>query len=125
MRGEPVNIKNMFTVSPVSNQKMSRYCNLRRLVNEDGVSYIESPVKMQVRESTKDSFYVVGAGFENRLDLISYKFYKTPFLWWVIASVNHIDNPMVVDVGIVLRIPSLSELYAPGGVLTSLRGDYK
>lgn len=124
MRGEPVEIKSMYTVVPVANQKMSRYCNLRRIINEDGVAYIESPVKFQIRESTKDSFYVVGAGFENRLDLISYKFYNTPFLWWVIASVNHIDNPTVVDVGLVLRIPSLSELYAPGGILATLRGDY-
>lgn len=121
MRGEPVEIKSMYKTTPVATQKLSRYSNLRRIVNEDDVSYIESPEKIIIKESTKDTFYSVGAGFENRLDLISYKFYNTPFLWWVIAEVNHLYNPMFVEVGTILRIPSLSDLYAPDGVLSRLQ----
>lgn len=44
------------------------------------------------------------------LDNISYKFYNTPQLWWVICIVNNITNPF-------------EELY-PGKVLRILKNSY-
>lgn len=44
---------------------------------------------------------------ENDLPLISYKFYETVELWWVIAQYNNIVNPLAdVPVGLELRIPT-------------------
>ena len=118
MRGKPSDIVRTYKESSSGNGRLSRYKNLKRLINEDGVAYIETPEKVVIRESQKDIFYSVELGFENRLDLISYKFYNTPFLWWVIAIMNNIENPLDVQAGIVLRIPSMSTLYEAGGVLS-------
>ena len=92
-------------------QRDSRYKPLKRLVNENGDSFIETPNKFVIRETTSDSFYKVEAGFENRLDLISYRFYGTPRLWWAIAMVNKLYNPRIVKSGIILRIPLRVNIY--------------
>ena len=44
----------------------------------------------------------------NRLDKISYKYYNTPELWWLIAEVNYID-PFDLRLGQELLIPKLSD----------------
>lgn len=97
--------------------KMCRYNIYRRLINEYGDEYIETPEKIKIKETNKDSFYAVEMGYVNRLDLISNKFYGTPLLWWAIAIVNNIDNPMDVQAGIVLRIPTLRSIYNSGALL--------
>lgn len=98
--------------------KLGRYNVYRRLINKDGKEYIETPDKLYIEETRDDSFYSVESGYVNRLDLVSYRFYGTPLLWWAIAVVNHIDNPMDVKAGIVLRIPTLKSIYNSGGLLT-------
>lgn len=106
MLKEPSKISKMYTVESTRNRSLSRYKDLRRLVNENKQSYIESSNKFKIKESTEDIFYTVEPGYENRLDLISYEFYNTPFLWWAIAIMNGIENPIEdVKSGIVLRIP--------------------
>lgn len=43
----------------------------------------------------------------NRLDLISHETLGSAELWWVIAELNHLMDPMVdADVGAKLRIPT-------------------
>ena len=50
-----------------------------------------------------------------RLDLLSSDFYGVPDLWWVIASVNNINDPLVsVPAGTLVRIPTKSRLAAEG-----------
>ena len=56
---------------------------------------------------------------ENRLDIISNKYYGTPRYWWVIALANEIIDPFDIPIGTYLRIPSLISLYNTGGVLSS------
>lgn len=110
MKEAPSPIIKTFLSKSEGNQKLSRYRRLKRCVDEEDNSYIETQNKMILRESQADTLYVVEAGLENRLDLISYKFYGTPFLWWAIAIINHIDNPFFVESGVVLRIPPLSNI---------------
>lgn len=93
---------------------MSRYSNLKRLVNLNGDTYIESPNKFEIKESNHDIYYAVEKGYENRLDLISNKFYGTPLMYWAIAVMNHIDNPLDVPSGVVLRIPAIESIYDTG-----------
>jgi hypothetical protein len=93
------------------------------LTDADGKTYIETPRKFKIRESDNDVFYAVEQGYENRLDLISYKFYNTPFLWWVLASINNIANPMKVEAGVILRIPNRSDLFSSGGILADTLED--
>jgi len=50
------------------------------------------------------NYYTVPENEVNRLDLISWYFYKTPELMWVIMSVNNITDPFNVPAGTVLKI---------------------
>lgn len=96
--------------------RLSRYNTLKRVVNEEGDIYIETPNKVIIPETSSDAFYSVEKGYEDRLDLISFKFYNTPLLWWAIAEMNNISNPFDVKAGLVLRIPTMSSIYASGGL---------
>lgn len=104
-----------------SKEPLSRYRNLVRLVDEDGRDYIEmlTDEDMYVPESPDDIIHEVKPGEEGRLDLISYKYYNTPGLYWVICYANNIDDPMDVKAGTILRIPSWTTLYGYGGILSS------
>lgn len=92
----------------------SRYNKRKVLVQEDGTEFLESFDKPNIKSSGRDKFHLVLAGEKNRLDIISYKYYGTPLLYWVIAEVNNISNPTMVEPGTVLRIPSTSEIYKNG-----------
>lgn len=62
-----------------------------------------------VADST-DKLYIVNQITQDRLDLVSQVAYGTPELWWVIALVNNITDPMTVPNGMRLRIPIKSRL---------------
>lgn len=65
-------------------------------------------------DSTDQQFTVPPDGVE-RLDLISYDFYGTPELWWVIARLNNLRDPLVgVPVGTQLRVPTRQRLASEG-----------
>lgn len=62
-----------------------------------------------------DQLYTVPPAGEQRLDLISEQFYGIPDLWWVIADVNGIVDPLVGPAqGDILRIPQRSRLATEG-----------
>lgn len=60
-----------------------------------------------------DSVYSVQESDIGRLDLVAEKYYSDPLLWWVIADVNGISDP-ITDMfsGQELRIPSLGVVRA-------------
>lgn len=80
------------------------------LVYDDSVNQMRCGIytnKLKNMNSAYDQLYEVEAGFEHRLDLISYKFYSTATLDWAIADANNISDPIKqVLVGTVLRIPA-------------------
>ena len=41
-----------------------------------------------------------------RIDLIAWRYYKDVRLWWVIAEINNISNPLELQTGLILRIPA-------------------
>ena len=58
-----------------------------------------------------DGEVVVTEGVRSRLDLLSDQAYQTPELWWVIAEVNNLVDPLgPLAVGSRLRIPSRARL---------------
>jgi hypothetical protein len=62
-----------------------------------------------------DTLYRVTLAGERRLDLISQLHYGTPELWWVIALVNNLIDPIAgVASGAEIRIPLRSRLSALG-----------
>jgi len=80
----------------------------------DGVIQFGLTKDAVVPDATDEMFVVPSDGVE-RLDLISYSAYGTPELWWVIARVNNIQDPLVaVPVGTPLRIPTRQRLASEG-----------
>lgn len=66
-----------------------------------------------------DTLYVLPPPGERRLDIVADYFYGTPELWWVIASVNRIHDPMLnPKTGDTLRIPTRERL-ARLGLITA------
>ena len=61
---------------------------------------------LKLREHVSDSFHVVTDADSKRIDLIAWKYYRDVRLWWVIAEVNNINNPLEIPAGTTLRIPS-------------------
>lgn len=62
-----------------------------------------------------DELWVVPEAGVHRLDLIANDFYGTPSLWWVLASVNNILDPLVgVPAGTSIRVPTRERLSAEG-----------
>jgi hypothetical protein len=62
-----------------------------------------------------DTLYRVTLAGERRLDLISQLHYGTPELWWVVALVNNLIDPIAgVASGADIRIPLRSRLSALG-----------
>jgi len=58
------------------------------------------------------SYYTILDTDVGRLDLVSNKYYGTEALWWVIALVNQIIDPLVdMEVGAVIYIPDKSKIF--------------
>jgi hypothetical protein len=67
-----------------------------------------------VPDATDELWPVPSAGVP-RLDLLASDFYGTPHLWWVIASVNNILDPLVsAPEGTKIRVPTKERLSAEG-----------
>lgn len=62
--------------------------------------------------SDQDTYYTVERQDERRLDLISYKYYRTVNYWWIILLANSIYDPFNVRTGDVLRIPSPQVIFS-------------
>ena len=62
-----------------------------------------------------DIFHTISAGEESRPDVISYMYYQTPELYWVILWVNGINDPFEqLNPGAILRIPLRTRLMSLG-----------
>ena len=53
-----------------------------------------------------DLFHQVTEADSRRIDLIAWRYYHDVSLWWVIAEVNSIGNPLEIEPGTILRVPS-------------------
>lgn len=98
--------------------EISRYNHLDILRDGSGNEFIESWRDIEIPESNSDNYHEVGSGEVNRLDLIAYQYYNNARLWWIIALANNIKNPLILEVGDLLRVPSLDVVYGYGGVLS-------
>lgn len=88
----------------------SRY-NYDFHVTDGTYTFLPSYQSKSVSESENDLYHTVSSGEVGKLDLISYKYYKTTDLWWVIAQANGVINPLRVEPGTRLRIPSIELVF--------------
>ena len=81
----------------------------RNELRKEGIQVFSAtrPTKIQPRQ---DDLIII-ASEEDRLDNLAAKFYGSPRLWYVIASVNDLNNgSMHITPGIEVRIPLKSRV---------------
>ena len=101
----------------INYKNVCRYKNLRTLQDETGKIYHETWFQKFINKSNADEYFIVTKIEEDRLDIISYKYYNTPKYWWVIAMANDIIDPLCVRRGTILRIPKFNSLFDIDGPL--------
>lgn len=84
---------------------MNRYENTPQLKTSTGRRYLGSTVYPEIPYSESDTYIYTTEG--DRLDNLSYQYYKDPSLYWVIAAANP-TIPFAsyfIPVGTQLRVP--------------------
>ena len=65
---------------------------------------------LRLRSHSSDVFHQVTDADNKRLDLIAWRYYRDVRLWWIIAEINNISNPLEMHTGLILRIPSYERI---------------
>lgn len=82
---------------------------------QDGKAVVFGLLADVIVPDASDEVYIVPQGAVSRMDLISQSFYGVPDLWWVIARINSILDPLVGPaLGDELRIPTKERLAVEG-----------
>lgn len=99
-------------IVPYGADGLSRYKHIDELELEDGktIKATLGPIDLGVYPYEGTTMFTVTAGEQNRIDIVAYKVYGKASMWWAIAYANNIKNPLRLDIGTVLRIPSISTL---------------
>lgn len=84
-----------------------RYRDLGPEVTIAGQAVKVGTVQLEYEYPGEELFHVVRPGDAYRLDLVSYMYYDTPELWYILALHNHLKHPVRdVVAGLVLKIPT-------------------
>jgi hypothetical protein len=83
-----------------------RYKNSEILKSKTGKNYLASTIYPKIKPNDND-LYIISEGGD-RLDLLSYQYYKDPTLWWIISVANNniTFGSMFPEPGTQLRIPT-------------------
>lgn len=102
---------------------ISRYKGLRQVIHnpEDSDRFISLETPNSLNSSADFTYYDVSATEENRLDLISYKFYGSPHYSWIISYFNGIEDGYTVFEGQRLKIlKNFTDLFNKGELLAAI-----
>lgn len=102
---------------------ISRYRGLRQIVHDPNEStrYITLETQNTVTSNAKFEYYDVPLSEENRLDLISNRFFGSPQYSWVISYFNDIEDGYTVHEGQRLRIlKNITALFNSGELLAPI-----
>lgn len=103
----------------ITRDRADRYRNcdiLKDIDTNESLLSMREDIEIPVRPD--DVYHRVQSHEVGRLDMIAHQYYKNPLLWWIIAIANDIYDPITpIDIGTILRIPSIESLYGNGGVL--------
>ena len=106
----------MHYIKPRKYKNISRY-QIYRQISDDSV-YTETFNQTKI-DQNNDVYHEVSSSEENRLDIISNKYYSSPDFYWAIALANDIIDPFDVPQGMILRIPKINSLFNYKGPLYS------
>ena len=71
--------------------------------------FIGSRLQIDISPQPDDLFHVVQD--TDRIDLLAHRYLGDPTLWWVICDYNDIFFPLDLEVGVILRIPSVEHIH--------------
>lgn len=85
---------------------MERYTTPLVVDTTKKIPYYTTTIPTRVPSEDIPFYYVTQDG--DRLDVLSYKFYKTTSYWWVLAKANNLTNGSVgIPIGTALFIPTI------------------
>lgn len=70
--------------------------------------FIGTRLRIDATPRPDDVFHTVAEG--DRIDLVAYRYLGRAELWWIICDYNEVFFPLELEIGIVLRIPSVDYL---------------
>lgn len=85
----------------------SRYATCILYVDDDQ-EFIGTRQRIDASPRSDDVFHTVVEG--DRMDLIAYRYLGDAKLWWVICDYNDVFYPLDMELGAVLRMPSVEHL---------------
>ena len=76
------------------------------------INYQEGDTSLQRKtivhkEDLEDKTYIIRQ--DDTLSSIANKFYNEPLYWYIIADVNNIDNPFILETGKSIIIPNINK----------------
>lgn len=103
-------------ITELVNQNSSRY-SLKRPMNEiidyNELRLYNYPWDFDIQKSDGDVYIEITNDI--RLDKLANDYYGDPKLWWTIAQINKIKNPLTdLKIGMLIRIPPLTSLIKTG-----------
>lgn len=103
-------------ITELVNQNSSRY-SLNRPMNEivdfNELKLYSYPWNCDLQKSEGDTYIEITNN--TRLDKLANDYYGDPKLWWVIAQINKIKNPLTdLKIGMLIWIPPLTSLIKNG-----------
>ena len=81
-----------------------RYSSVAVKFRDSGTRVYSSVIYPKIALSADDIYVYSRVG--DRLDLLAYKYYSDPALWWIISVANNLKGSFFVPVGQQLRIPT-------------------
>lgn len=84
--------------------KDSRYAK-SVLYTGNGEEFLGARPQIDTTPRSDDRFHIVKEG--ERIDLIAFSYLGDAALWWMVCDYNDIFYPLELEVGSVLRIPSV------------------
>lgn len=92
-------------------KKNTRYTNGTIDVNRSNQNFLVLRNNLKLVQATGDVFVTITADIANRPDLIAFKAYGTPELWWVIYEFNNLRDPLFdLQIGQIIRLPSVDRV---------------
>lgn len=86
----------------------SRYAGCVLYV-DGSVEFLGTRLPIDTSPRPDDTFHTVVES--DRIDLIAYSYLGSAGLWWIICDYNGIFFPLELELGAVLRIPSIEHVH--------------
>lgn len=85
---------------------MDKYITPLKIDKTKKIPYYNTNIPTRIPSEDIPFYYVTQDG--DRLDILSYRFYKTSDNWWILAKANNLTNgSMAVPIGTRLFIPNV------------------